>query len=112
MIALRGAAARCRRASRRGVRDRSPGEQLEPAVGGRDRDRQLLGGVHRGAADSFDESEDLSALARYPVAVVSAGAKAILDLPLTREALEAAPPGSVVLWENHYGHGWRPFRGG
>ncbi len=47
-----------------------------------------LGGVHRGAAESFDESEDLGALARYRVAVVSAGAKAILDLPKTLERLE------------------------
>lgn len=47
-----------------------------------------LGGVHRGAEQSFDESEDLRALSRYPVAVVSAGAKAILDLPKTLERLE------------------------
>ena len=47
-----------------------------------------IGGVHRGAARSFDESADLGALARWPVAVVSAGAKAILDLPATVERLE------------------------
>jgi hypothetical protein len=47
-----------------------------------------IGGVHRGAATSCDESEDLVALGRYPVAVVSAGAKAILDLPKTVERLE------------------------
>jgi len=47
-----------------------------------------IGGVHRGATTSFDESEDLSAMSRYPVAVVSAGAKAILDLPKTVERLE------------------------
>lgn len=47
-----------------------------------------IGGVHRGAAHSFDESADLVALARYPVAVVSAGAKAVLDLPATLERLE------------------------
>ncbi|MBN2361047.1 MAG: pseudouridine-5'-phosphate glycosidase [Deltaproteobacteria bacterium] len=47
-----------------------------------------IGGVHRGAVASYDESEDLVALSRYPVAVVSAGAKAILDLPRTVERLE------------------------
>src|SRR5688500_11933087 len=47
-----------------------------------------IGGVHRDAAETFDESQDLLALARYPVAVVSAGAKAILDLPKTMERLE------------------------
>ncbi len=47
-----------------------------------------IGGVHREAAESFDESQDLTALSRYPVAVVSAGAKAILDLPKTLERLE------------------------
>jgi len=45
-----------------------------------------LGGVHRG--DDFDESADLTALATIPVLVVCAGAKAILDLPRTRERLE------------------------
>jgi pseudouridylate synthase len=47
-----------------------------------------IGGVHRGAAESFDVSADLGALARHPVAVVCAGAKAVLDLPKTLEALE------------------------
>lgn len=47
-----------------------------------------LGGVHRDAHESFDESEDLYALARFPVAVVSAGAKLILDLPKTLQRLE------------------------
>ena len=47
-----------------------------------------IGGVHRGAADSFDVSADLTALARYPLVTVCAGAKAILDLPKTLEALE------------------------
>lgn len=45
-----------------------------------------IGGVHRG--DPSDVSSDLTTLARVPVAVVSAGAKAILDLPRTLEALE------------------------
>jgi pseudouridylate synthase len=47
-----------------------------------------IGGVHRDVVESFDESQDLTALSRYPVAVVSAGAKAILDLPKTLERLE------------------------
>jgi len=47
-----------------------------------------IGGVHRGASESFDISADLSELACTPVCVVSAGAKAILDLPKTLEVLE------------------------
>ena len=47
-----------------------------------------IGGVHRGAADTGDVSSDLTALARIPIAVVCAGAKAILDLPKTVEMLE------------------------
>jgi len=47
-----------------------------------------IGGVHRGAQTSFDVSADLAELARTPVAVVCAGAKAILDLRLTLEYLE------------------------
>ncbi len=47
-----------------------------------------IGGVHRGAAQSFDISADLQELAETPVTVVAAGAKAILDLPKTFEVLE------------------------
>jgi len=47
-----------------------------------------IGGVHRGASDTFDISADLTALARTPIVCVSAGAKAILDLPKTVEQLE------------------------
>jgi pseudouridylate synthase len=47
-----------------------------------------IGGVHRGAAASFDISADLMELARTPVAVVCAGAKGVLDLRLTLEYLE------------------------
>jgi pseudouridine-5'-phosphate glycosidase len=47
-----------------------------------------IGGVHRGVETSFDISADLEELARTPVAVVSAGAKALLDLPKTLEVLE------------------------
>ena len=49
-----------------------------------------IGGVHRGAQDSFDISADLEELAQTNVAVICAGAKAILDLPLTLEYLETA----------------------
>jgi pseudouridylate synthase len=47
-----------------------------------------IGGVHRGAETTFDISADLEELARTPVAVVCAGAKALLDLPKTLEYLE------------------------
>ena len=47
-----------------------------------------IGGVHRGATESMDISADLQELAKTNVAVVSAGAKAILDLSLTLEYLE------------------------
>ncbi|MBO4461970.1 MAG: pseudouridine-5'-phosphate glycosidase [Lachnospiraceae bacterium] len=47
-----------------------------------------IGGVHRGAQQTFDISADLEELAMTNVTVVCAGAKAILDLPLTLEYLE------------------------
>jgi pseudouridine-5'-phosphate glycosidase len=47
-----------------------------------------IGGVHRGAGAGFDVSTDLTELSRTPVIVVSAGAKAVLDLPKTLEVLE------------------------
>ena len=47
-----------------------------------------IGGVHRGAAETFDISADLSELSCTSVLVVSAGAKAILDIPRTLEVLE------------------------
>ncbi|MDL2405681.1 pseudouridine-5'-phosphate glycosidase [Rhizobium calliandrae] len=47
-----------------------------------------IGGVHRGAEESFDISADLEELARTDVIVVCAGAKAILDIPKTLEVLE------------------------
>ena len=47
-----------------------------------------IGGAHRGAQTSFDISADLQELAHTSVAVVCAGAKSILDLPLTLEYLE------------------------
>ncbi|MBG6108982.1 pseudouridine-5'-phosphate glycosidase [Frigoribacterium sp. CG_9.8] len=47
-----------------------------------------LGGVHRGASSTFDESADLSTLAVTPVTVVSAGVKSVLDIAATLERLE------------------------
>lgn len=47
-----------------------------------------IGGVHRGVEKTYDISADLQELARTPVCVVCAGAKAILDLPKTLETLE------------------------
>lgn len=60
-----------------------------------------IGGVHRGAGESFDISADLTELARTPVLTVASGAKSILDLPKTLEVLETA--GVPVL-------GWRTDR--
>ena len=48
-----------------------------------------LGGVHREARESWDESADLATLSRTPVAVVCSGVKSILDLPATLERLES-----------------------
>ncbi len=48
-----------------------------------------IGGVHRKAEKTFDISADLKALAQYPVTVVCAGAKSVLDLPKTKEVLES-----------------------
>jgi pseudouridine-5'-phosphate glycosidase len=47
-----------------------------------------LGGVHRGAIDTFDESADIKTLANTPIAVVSAGVKSVLDIAATLERLE------------------------
>jgi pseudouridine-5'-phosphate glycosidase len=49
-----------------------------------------LGGVHRGARESWDVSADLAALARMPVVVVCSGVKSILDVPATLEYLETS----------------------
>lgn len=47
-----------------------------------------IGGVHRGVTQHGDVSQDLWALSKFPVAIVCAGAKSVLDLPRTLEALE------------------------
>jgi pseudouridylate synthase len=54
-----------------------------------------IGGVHRGAEETFDISADIEELGRTPVAVICAGAKSILDLPKTLEALETR---GVPVW--------------
>ncbi len=54
-----------------------------------------LGGVHRDAARTFDESADLTTLARTPITVVCAGVKSILDVPATLERMETLSIGLV-----------------
>ncbi len=54
-----------------------------------------LGGVHREAAQTFDESADLVTLAQTPIVVVSAGVKSILDVGATLERLETLGVGLV-----------------
>ena len=49
-----------------------------------------IGGVHRGAETTFDISQDITELSKSPIVIVSSGAKAILDIPKTLEALETA----------------------
>jgi len=63
-----------------------------------------LGGVHRGASDSYDESADLTALSRTQILVVCAGVKSILDVGATLERLETL--GVTVI-----GYGSRRFAG-
>ena len=52
-----------------------------------------LGGVHRGARETFDESADLETIARTPILVVCAGAKSVLDVGATLERLETLSVG-------------------
>jgi len=59
-----------------------------------------LGGVHRKAVETFDESGDLTALAETPVIVVCAGVKSILDVPATLERLETLHV-PVLGWQTH-----------
>jgi pseudouridine-5'-phosphate glycosidase len=54
-----------------------------------------LGGVHRGANESFDESADLTALANVDMTMICAGVKSILDVPATLERLETLAIGLV-----------------
>ena len=59
-----------------------------------------IGGVHRGARESWDISADLQALRAFPVAVVAAGVKSILDTAATLEYLETLGV-PVVGWRSH-----------
>jgi pseudouridine-5'-phosphate glycosidase len=61
-----------------------------------------LGGVHRGAPQTFDESADLPTLAGLPLVVVSAGVKSILDIALTLERLETLNLAVVGYGTTHY----------
>ncbi len=61
-----------------------------------------IGGVHRGAATTFDISADLAEMAVTPVAVVSAGIKSILDIRLTLERLETLGVPVVVNGSDHF----------
>ena len=61
-----------------------------------------IGGVHRGAATTFDVSADLTEMAVTPVAVVSAGIKSILDICLTLERLETLGVPVVVNGSDHF----------
>lgn len=65
-----------------------------------------IGGVHQGASDSFDISADLQELARTPVIVVAAGAKAILDVPKTLEVLETNGVPVVTLGQDEFPAFW------
>lgn len=76
-----------------------------------------LGGVHRGATQTWDESADLTTLSRTPVLVVCAGVKSILDVPATLERLETLNIGVLgyrtdrfpgfYLSDSGYGLDWR-----
>lgn len=70
-----------------------------------------IGGVHRGAETSFDVSADLQELARTPVIVVSAGAKAILDVPKTMEVLETLGVPVSTVGQNPFPAFWSRWHG-
>jgi pseudouridine-5'-phosphate glycosidase len=61
-----------------------------------------LGGVHRGASETFDESADLGTLATTPITLVSAGVKSILDIGATLERLETLNVPVVGYRTNRY----------
>ena len=61
-----------------------------------------LGGVHRGANESFDESADLTALANLDITVVCAGVKSILDVAATLERLETLAIGVIGFKTNRF----------
>ncbi len=65
-----------------------------------------IGGVHRGAEESFDISADLQELAQTAVTVVAAGAKAILDVPKTLEVLETQGVPVIAYGQDHMPAFW------
>lgn len=65
-----------------------------------------IGGVHRGASQSFDISADLQELGRTPVIVVAAGAKAILDIAKTLEVLETLGVPIVTIGQDEFPAFW------
>ena len=65
-----------------------------------------IGGVHKGAEQSFDISADLRELAETPVNVVAAGAKAILDLPKTLEVLETLGVPVIAFGQSQFPAFW------
>ena len=70
-----------------------------------------LGGVHRGASTTFDESADLTALAEHPVAVVTAGVKSVLDIGATLERLETLSVPVVGFGTKEFPSFWLPTSG-
>ncbi|MFK7870439.1 MAG: pseudouridine-5'-phosphate glycosidase [Roseobacter sp.] len=65
-----------------------------------------IGGVHRGAENSFDISADLMELAQTPVTVVAAGAKAILDVDKTLEVLETQGVPVIAVGQDSFPAFW------
>ncbi len=65
-----------------------------------------LGGVHRGASETFDDSADLSTLAVTPITVVSAGVKSVLDIAATLERLETLSVPVIGLGTNVFSSFW------
>ena len=63
-----------------------------------------LGGVHRGATSSMDISADLTELGRTPIAVISSGCKAFLDIPRTLEYLETEGVGVATFADGRQGN--------
>jgi len=70
-----------------------------------------IGGVHRGAQNSFDISADLHELAQTPVTVVAAGPKAILDVPKTLEVLETLGVPVITFKQNDIPAFWSRHSG-
>jgi pseudouridine-5'-phosphate glycosidase len=70
-----------------------------------------IGGVHKGAETSFDISADLHELAKTPVTVVAAGAKAILDIPKTLEVLETLGVPVITVGQDDFPAFWSAHSG-